>query len=66
LRFHRFELLLGDRAQLREPTTNELREVAVSETRGLPWLPQIDFDARMERREPLIALDGQQRSVARQ
>ena len=45
---HRFEFLLGDRAQLRDPTTAELREVSVSEIRGLPYLPQIDFDARME------------------
>jgi hypothetical protein len=45
---HRFEFLLGDRAQLRDPTTAELREVSVSEIRGVPYLPQIDFDARME------------------
>jgi hypothetical protein len=45
---HRFEILLGDRAQLRDPTTAELREVFDSEIRGLPCLPQIDFDARME------------------
>ena len=45
---HRFEFLLGDRARLRDPTTAELREVSVSEIRGLPCLPQIDFDARME------------------
>jgi hypothetical protein len=45
---HRLESLLNDRALLRDPTTVELREVPVSELRGLPSLPPMEVDGRME------------------
>jgi hypothetical protein len=45
---HRLESLLDDRARLRDPTSAELREVPVSELRGLPFLPPTEVDARME------------------
>jgi putative transposase len=45
---HRLESLLNDRARLRDPTTAELREVPVSDLRGLPSLPPMEVDARME------------------
>ena len=45
---HRFERLRGDRADLRDATTAEIRNVPVSEIRALPSLPDVDVDARLD------------------
>jgi len=45
---HRLEFLAGDLAELRDPTTAEIRVVPISEIRGLPRLPQTDLDVRVE------------------
>ena len=45
---HRFESLEKDRARIRDATTGELREVTVAELRGLPYLPAVELDARVD------------------
>lgn len=45
---YRFESLEKDRARIRDATTGELREVTVAELRALPYLPAVEFDARVD------------------
>jgi putative transposase len=48
-RVHRLEELTGDRAQIRDTNSADLREVLVSELRGLPSLTIVELDERVER-----------------
>ena len=45
---HRFESLKGARARIREASSKLLREVSVTELRGLPSLPLSDLDDRLD------------------
>jgi hypothetical protein len=46
---HRLEGLKGDRARIRDANSADLREVLLSELRGLPSLPIVELDQRVER-----------------
>jgi putative transposase len=48
-RVHRFEELKGDRARIRDANSADLREVPVAELRGLPSVPMVELDQRVER-----------------
>ena len=48
-RVHRFEELKGDRARVRDANSADLREVPVAELRGLPSVPMVELDQRVER-----------------
>jgi putative transposase len=47
LRPHRFESLQGERARIRDATSNEVHEVEVASLRALPSLAASDLDARL-------------------
>ena len=47
LRPHRFESLHGERARIRDATSNEVHEVEVASLRALPSLAVSDLDARL-------------------
>jgi hypothetical protein len=49
-RVHRFESLNGERARIRSADSADLREVLVSELRGVPTLSVAELDQRLERR----------------
>src|SRR6202011_5390271 len=45
---HRFESLAQDRARIRDATSEELRDVAISELRSLSYLPAAELNARLD------------------
>jgi hypothetical protein len=47
-RIHRLKSLKGVRARIQESGATDLREVPVTELRGLPSLPVIQLDQRAE------------------
>jgi hypothetical protein len=47
LRPHRFESLHGERARIRDATSNEVHEVEVASLRALPSLAACDLNARL-------------------
>jgi hypothetical protein len=48
-RVHRFEGLKGDRTRILESGSGDLREVSVTELRGVPSLPISELDQRLDR-----------------
>jgi hypothetical protein len=48
-RAHRLESLRGVRARIQETGSADLREVLVTELRGLPSLPIVQLDRRLEK-----------------
>ena len=60
---HRLESLKGIRARIRETGSADLREVLVTELRGLPFLPIVELDQRLDR---VHSIDGPEWNKAQQ